>query len=129
MKPLPRILLVEDEHSLRSAVEQTLLTHNFSVITASSGTEAVKLFKKHKPDLVLLDLILPEKSGFAVLEELRVTLQSKTPVIVLSNLDRPEDMATGKHLGANSYLLKSNTSLKEIVQAVHNALQPRTSPA
>lgn len=116
------ILLVEDEQSLRAAVAKTLTDRGYNVVTAITGTDAIKQYKKVKPDLILLDIILPEKSGFSVLEELRVKLQSTTPIIILSNLDQPDDITTGKHLGANDYVLKSNTSLKDIVQLVHQTL-------
>ncbi len=116
------ILLVEDEQSLRTAVSKTLTDRGYTVVTATTGADALKQYKKVKPDLILLDIILPEKSGFSVLEELRVKLNSTTPVIILSNLDQPDDITTGKHLGANDYVLKSNTSLKDIVQLVHQTL-------
>lgn len=117
-----RILIVEDERPLRSALVQTLEDHNFEVTTASSGTEALKAYKKSKPDLILLDIILPEKSGFAVLSDLRLKLHSTTPVVILSNLDRPDDITTGKQLGATQYLLKSDTSLKHILEIIASTL-------
>lgn len=122
MKHATRILVVEDERPLRSALVQTLEDHHFEVTTASSGTDALKAYKKSKPDLILLDIILPEKSGFAVLGDLRLKLNSTTPVIILSNLDRPDDIATGKQLGATQYLLKADTSLKHILEIIRSTL-------
>lgn len=122
MKHNPRILIVEDERPLRAALVQTLQDHNFEVVTAASGVEALKAYKKSKPDLILLDIILPEKSGFSVLGDLRLKLNSTTPVIILSNLDRPDDIATGKQLGATQYVLKSDTSLKHILQIIKSTL-------
>lgn len=122
MKHTPRILIVEDERPLRAALVQTLQDHTFEVTTAASGVEALKAYKKNRPDLILLDIILPEKSGFSVLSDLRLKLNSTTPVIILSNLDRPDDIATGKQLGATEYMLKSDTSLKHILQIIKSTL-------
>jgi DNA-binding response OmpR family regulator len=90
-----KILVVEDDGSMREIVSHKLELHGFEVIQAEDGKVALELFQQKKPDLVLLDLMLPEVDGFAVLENIRKNSDpglSATPVIILSNVWNDKDI-------------------------------------
>jgi len=86
------------------------------------GQEVLNELAKNKYDLVLLDLIMPVKDGFAVLEELN-NKKNKIPVIVSSNLGQPEDVARAKKLGAVNYFIKSDTPINEVISFIKKALK------
>ncbi|MBP8617935.1 MAG: Transcriptional regulatory protein AfsQ1 [Parcubacteria group bacterium ADurb.Bin305] len=115
------ILLIEDDPFLSSVLQLKLEKENFEVIRASDGEEALNLLLQQgvKPDLVLLDLILPKKNGFEVLETIRQepTLE-KLPVIIISNLGQPSDIERGKSLGVIDYFVKARLSIDELVNKV-----------
>ena len=92
----------------------------FKAITAKNGVQALQKIKKDKPDLILLDLLMPKKDGFEVLEALRKRKGTPIPVIILSNLNHSTDIARGKELGAVDYLVKSNISLRELMELIQN---------
>jgi DNA-binding response OmpR family regulator len=117
-----RILIVDDDSLVLHILSSQLKNINYSVIEARNGNEALDKFKTERPDLVLLDVVLPITSGFEVLEKIKIELKSNVPVIILSNLDEPEDIETGKKLGAIDFINKSNLSLKEIIDKIHKAL-------
>ncbi|MDP1884746.1 MAG: response regulator [Candidatus Moranbacteria bacterium] len=119
-----KILIVEDENSLHNALKEFLLTENFDVISAGDGEMAVKLAKSEKPDLISLDIILPKKDGFEVLAELKGDEKTnKIPIILLTNLERTEDIGRAFDLGVNTYLVKSNYNLKEIAEKIKETLK------
>lgn len=109
-----KILIVEDDISLRDALNEQLTDLGYDFMNISGGKEIVKVVGDYQPDLILLDLVLPEKNGFEILEELKIKNNISTPVIILTNLNSPEDQKRGKDLGAIDYILKSDTSLREI---------------
>ncbi len=114
-----KILLIEDDKYIFRAYKDGLEHAGFEVIGASDGSEGVSEAKDKKPDLILLDLILPIKNGFEVLEEIKMDDTTKNiPVIILSNLGQESDVAKGNALGAEDYLIKSNYSMKEVVEKV-----------
>lgn len=118
-KKKQRILLVEDNKITWYACQETLKREGYDVIVAQDAPEAIKKLKEKKPDLILLDLILPHKSGFEVLEEIRQDESlKKVPVIILSNLGEEADIQRGKELGAVDYLLKANMSMKDVISRV-----------
>ena len=83
------------------------------------GLEASEKIKEVRPDLVLLDLIMPGKNGFEVLEEMKADKDLKNiPVIILSNLGQESDVDKGKSLGAEDYLIKSDISMKEVIETI-----------
>jgi len=123
---MPRILLVEDEPFLSSLLKNRLEKEGFEVTLAKDGDEALISIKSAKPDLVLLDLILPKKSGFELLDELRndpKTQAKELPVIIISNLGQPEDISRGQDLGAAKYFVKAKTSIEDLVQRIKEFLQ------
>jgi DNA-binding response OmpR family regulator len=114
-----KILIVEDENSLQNAMREFLLAENFNVVTADDGEMAVNLAKSEKPDLIILDIILPKKDGFEVLAEIKVDERtSDIPVILLTNLEDAGDIERAFSLGINMYLVKSNYSLSDIVTKI-----------
>ena len=114
-----KILLAEDDQFISRAYKDGLERVGFEIIIALEGFTAVEKVKTDKPDIVLLDLMMPEKNGFEVLEEIRAGKDSKNiPVIILSNLGQDSDVEKGKELGATDYLIKSNFSMKEVIEKV-----------
>ena len=120
---MSKILLVEDDRFLIKAVYTKLTQKGFEVILANDGDEAISKAKTEKPELVLLDMVLPKKSGFEVLRALKGDPKTVSiPVFILSNLAQDQDIQEGKALGAEDYIVKSNTSLSAIVDKVVNFL-------
>lgn len=115
-----RILIVEDEKPLSHALQLKLTHEGYDTVVASTGSEGLKQVQQGGFDMILLDLILPEIDGFAILQAMHGT--STTPVVVLSNLGQDEDRKRAKELGAKEYLVKSNTPLAEIVKLVKSTL-------
>ena len=116
-----KIALIEDSANIREMYKMKLELSGYDVIIVEDGKEAVKLVKKAKPDLVLLDILLPKKDGFEVLKELKDSKDKKVksvPIIMLSNLSSKEDINEAKKLGASDYFVKAKTSPKEIVEKI-----------
>lgn len=118
-----KILLVEDELILSNLLRQRLEKENFQVIVAQDGAEAVRILKQEKPDLILLDIILPKMSGFEVMEAMKSdpTLQS-APVVVVSNLGQDSDVERGQNLGAVGYFVKAQMSIEDLVSKIKEFL-------
>jgi DNA-binding response OmpR family regulator len=115
----PRILLVEDDPFLYKVLSQRLNEEGMDVHVATDGEAAIAEVGRIKPHLVLLDLILPKKSGFEVLSEIRgASATAKLPVVVLSNLGQQEDIEQIEKLGVREYLVKADHSLSEMVEKV-----------
>jgi DNA-binding response OmpR family regulator len=126
---MPKILLVEDDPFLSSLLKNRLLKEKFEVSLAKDGEEAINFLKSNKPDLVLLDLILPKKSGFEVMEEIRSNSQLQTeeiPIIIISNLGQPEDVQRGQELGAVEYFVKAKTSIDDLVEKVRDFVEKKS---
>lgn len=97
-----------------------------SVMRAEDGVQGLELAKKHKPDVVLLDIILPKLDGFAVLKELKNDPQlSDVHILLLTNLGQDEDVEKGKKLGADDYFIKANHTPAEIVEKVKYLLSKK----
>ena len=121
-----KILLIEDDPFLSSLLKNKLQKEGFDVLHARDGDEALNFLKTEEVALSLLDIILPKKSGFEVLEEIRndPQLQSKNvPVIIISNLGQPEDVARGLKLGAVAYFVKAKTSINDLIQKVKDYIE------
>jgi len=116
---MKKILIVEDESTLQKTLGDILSQEGYKVVSALDGEVGVRLAKEQKPDLVLLDLVLPKMTGFEVLEQMRSAEDTKgIPVIVLTNLEKMEDIQRATELGATTYLVKSNYELQEVVEKV-----------
>ncbi len=101
---MTKILVVEDEAGLRQGLEINLRMENYETALAADGEEAVRMFHAESPDLVLLDLMLPKKSGFEVLDHIRKL--SKIPVILLTARGQETDKVRGLRGGADDYITK-----------------------
>lgn len=113
------ILLVEDDPFLNSLLKTRLTNEGFTVLNAADGDQALEMMKKEKLDLVLMDLILPKKSGFEVLEAVKEDPKApKVPAIIISNLGQEEDIIRGKELGAIEYYVKAKTSIDDLVSKI-----------
>lgn len=117
---MEKILLVEDDPFLSSLLKNRLQKEGFEVLHARDGEEALSLLRTTPVKLALLDIILPKRSGFEVMEEIRTDMQVKLnnadlSIIVISNLGQPEDMQRGKELGAIEYFVKAKTSIDDLV--------------
>lgn len=118
-----KILFIEDESALQRAVTQVLAEENYQIFSALNGEIGLELAKKERPDLILLDLILPKIDGFAVLEELKKDDATKNiTVMVLSNLEGSGDVERALELGATTYLVKANYRLEEVVEKIKQVL-------
>ncbi len=117
------ILVAEDDKFLATAITDKLSREGFVVVRAANGEEAISFAEHTVPDLVLLDVIMPKKTGFEVLAALKSNEATKSiPVIILSNLGQESDVEKAKSLGAVDYLIKSDVQMGEIVARVKAAL-------
>ena len=118
------ILIVEDDKFLRELIAKKLIKEGYDIFEAADGEEGVKKIKDEKPNLILLDLVLPGIDGFEVLSRMKEdpTL-AKTPVIILSNLGQKEDIEKGLKLGAIDYLIKAHFTPGEIVEKIKSVLK------
>jgi DNA-binding response OmpR family regulator len=116
-----KILIVEDEKLIVKPLEMKLKLSGFQTGVAYDGKEALDILTKEKYDLILLDLMMPDIDGFAVLKELNKR-GDQTPVIIASNLNQVEDVSRALEMGVKNYYVKSNTSLEEIVENVEKTL-------
>ena len=118
-----RIVLADDEQFITIAYKDGLTRAGFTVVVAHDGAEALDAVRREKPDLVLLDLIMPKMTGFEVLKTLKAdTSTANIPVVILSNLSQATDEAEVQKLGATDFLVKSDLSLEELVQRINTLL-------
>ncbi|MFM9099569.1 MAG: response regulator [Actinomycetota bacterium] len=117
---MTRILVVEDESSFSEALEFLLGKEGFTVVTAATGTEALKKFDQGGIDLVLLDLMLPEVSGTEICRQIRA--KSKVPIIMLTAKDSEVDKVVGLEIGADDYVTKPY-SARELVARINAVLR------
>lgn len=111
-----KILLAEDDKFISRAYQDGFTRAGFDVVLAFDGNEALAKAVSEKPDLILLDLVMPNKNGFEALGELKTNkFLKKTPVIVLSNLGQDSDIERAKELGATDYMIKADFSMQEVV--------------
>lgn len=119
-----KIVIVEDDEFLRSLTSKRLESEGYEVAVAVDGEDAVKIIPKENPDLIFLDLLLPNKNGFEVLEEIRKDDKTKdTPVVVFSNLGQKEDIEKVKKFGVTEFLVKANFTLDDVVVKLKEILK------
>jgi len=119
-----KILIIEDDKFLRELIARKLSEEGFTVEEAVDGEEGIRKTNEGKPDLILLDLILPSIDGFEVLTKVKQDAETKSiPVIILSNLGQKEDIEKGLKLGAFDYLVKAHFTPGEIIEKVRNAIK------
>ena len=127
----PKIFYVEDELFLGKIVKESLESRGFEVIMESDGMKATELFKKSKPDVCVLDIMLPNKDGFTIADEIRET-DGEVPIIFLTARTQTDDVVKGFSLGGNDYIRKP-FSMEELIVRIQNVLrnkigQPKELP-
>lgn len=121
-----KIVLVEDDKFLSEVLVFRLKDEGFDAIPVDNGETAYATIKKENPKIVLLDLLLPKKNGFEVLQELKADpATNPIPVVILSNLGQQTDLDKGRQLGAVDYLVKANFSIGDIVAKIKQYLAPK----
>lgn len=119
-----KILIVEDDKFLRELIKKKLINEGFEIAEAADGEEALKKMKEEKPQLVLLDLILPSIDGFEVLTRAKNDPEIKQiPIIILSNLGQREEIEKGLKLGAMDFLVKAHFTPSEIIEKIKTILR------
>ena len=121
---MKKILFIEDEAALQEAFGEVLKQAGYEVIMALDGEIGLRLAKSEKPDLILLDLVLPKLHGFEVLKRLKKEKETEDiPVIVLTNLEKVEDVETAIELGAKTYLVKTQYNLEEVITKIRKIIK------
>jgi two-component system alkaline phosphatase synthesis response regulator PhoP len=121
-----KILVVEDDFFLIKVLQTKLINEGYQVEIAADGVLALETLKRFTPDLMLLDLVMPRKDGFEVLEEMSKDKKlSKIPVLVLTNLGQESDVERVKVHGVRDYLVKSDISIDSVVEKVRTTLKKR----
>lgn len=122
-KTKSKILIIEDECSLRKALADKFTKEGFMVIEAKDGEEGLKLALKEKPDLILLDIIMPKMDGITMLGKLREDKWGKdVRVIILTNLEDENKVMESVQKGAYDYLIKSDWKLEDVVKKAKEKL-------
>ncbi len=120
---MKKILLVEDEETLIRMYEEKFERAGFKVKVARTAEEGIEMIMGERPDLVILDIILPNKNGIYFLEKIREDKSlNDLPIIVFSNYDNPEAEKAVKKLGVDDYIIKANHDPEEIIKAIEEKL-------
>jgi DNA-binding response OmpR family regulator len=115
-----KVLLAEDEASLGMIVKESLETRNFTVFHAENGEEAFDIYRKEKPDVLVLDVMMPKKDGFTLAKEIRLD-DKKIPIIFLTAKSQTSDVLEGFNNGGNDYL-KKPFSIEELIVRIKSLL-------
>lgn len=119
-----KIVLAEDDELIRTAYFDALTRAGYEVSLTKNGQEALLEIKKVKPDLILLDIIMPLIDGFEVLEEIKSEKElAGIPVLILSNLGQDSDIQKGISLGAVAYMIKANNNTIEVLEKVEQFMK------
>jgi len=118
-----KLLIAEDDEALRDALASKFRGAGFETVVCKDGNECMRVLNKEKVDGIVLDLLMPEKDGYEVMEEQGATMNAETPVYVVTNLGREEDCEKAKSLGARACCVKSTMSLKEVIEVVRKDLE------
>ncbi|MEA1936921.1 MAG: response regulator [Patescibacteria group bacterium] len=119
-----KVLIIEDDSYIMEMYKIKFAYSGFEVISASDGEKGLKILEKERPDIILLDVIMPKKDGFSVLKEIKSKPAIKEiPVVLLTNLGQRENIEKGFELGAVSYIIKAHFTPSEIVEKIKDALK------
>ncbi|MBU1164744.1 response regulator [Patescibacteria group bacterium] len=119
-----KILVIEDDKSLVNILKQAFDSKEFEIILAVDAKVGLEKVKSAKPDLVILDILLPGESGFEVLDNIKKDEETKdTPVMILSNLGQDREIKTGLSMGAEDYMVKADFTIDEVVEKVKKLLK------
>ena len=118
-----KILIIEDEEILLGLLQKKLTKEGYRVLLARDGEVGLKIMNKEKPDLVLLDIIMPVKDGFEVMEVMHKDEKlNKIPIIIISNSGQPVELERAKALGARDWLIKTELDPQEVLEKVRGQL-------
>lgn len=124
------LLVAEDDQFYANLYRTKLEKEGFGVVTAANGKETLELLRQHHPNLIILDLVMPEMDGFEVLKKIKEDNALRdVPVIILSNLGQQEDIERAQALGVFKYIIKSNVSIHQMVESVEEALSSAADQA
>ena len=119
-----KILVIEDDRSLQNALVEIITQEGFASESALEGEEGLAKIRTFAPDLILLDIILPKKDGFEVLAEIKKDEAMKNiPVLILTNLEEVDNVQKALDLGATNYMVKSDFSLKDVVEKIRASMK------
>ncbi len=117
---MKRVIIVEDEDILRDLLKRKLENNGYEVEIALEGEEGLRKIKEQKPDLVLLDIVMPKMDGFTVMEEIRKDEEiSDIPIIIVSNSGQPVEIDRAQDLGVKDWIIKTNFDPMEVVEMVN----------
>lgn len=119
-------MLAEDEPALGQIIKESLETRDFVVTLCTNGEEAWRAYKRQKPELLVLDVMMPVKDGFTLAQEIRAA-DKDTPIIFLTAKSQTQDVVNGFNLGGNDYL-KKPFSMEELIVRIKNALKQNDNP-
>ncbi len=118
-----KVLIIEDDPILLNMYATKLELEDFLVLMAENGEKGLGLAKKEKPDIILLDIILPKMDGFEVLEKFKADKTTQSiPVILLTNLNQSEEVRRGLALGAEDYLIKAYFMPSEVINKIKKVI-------
>lgn len=123
---MAKILLVEDDEMLHSMYTQKFSQEGYQIISAYNGAEGLKKAEEEKPDVILLDIIMPKMDGFVALKKIKQNAKlASIPVVMLTNLGQDEDIKKGRELGADDYFIKANHTPTEVVAKIKALLKAK----
>ncbi len=118
-----KVLLVEDDAMIVQMYKTRMDSEGWEVFSTDRGSEALKIAKENKPDIILLDIILPEIDGFTILKELRADSDTKNiPVLMLTNLGQESDQNRGKEMGVDGYFIKSQHTPGDVIVKIESLI-------
>ncbi len=121
-----KVLLVEDDVMINNMYKIRLEQEGYFVLVAENGSQGLEIAMREKPDLILLDVMMPQIDGFSLLQELRLQeIFKNTPIIMLTNLGTTEDREKGAQFGATDYLVKANLTPTEVTKVVGKYLSEK----
>ncbi len=121
-----KVLLVEDSKAVQQMYKNKLTLEQFQVLTADNGMEAIKLLSQEKPDIILLDLMMPIMDGYKVLQVIKTEPRlSKIPVLVFSAKGQPEEVEKAITLGAAGYIVKATTKPNEVIEKIKTVISQK----
>ena len=118
------VLIIEDDSYISDMYKIKLESENFEVVTAKDGIIGTRIIEKQKPDIVLLDIVMPKIDGFSVLKTIKRNPELKEiPIVLLTNLSQKENVEKGFELGADSYIIKAHFTPSEVVKKIKDILE------
>lgn len=122
-KRLPKVLIIDDDPFIADMYVIKFRDEHFDIATARNGKDGLKKIKEFDPDIVLIDVVMPDMDGFHVLEELKKQKGKAYKIMMLTNLGQKEDVERGMGLGAIDYMVKAHFTPSEVVERVRVLLQ------